>query len=219
MPRGCWDASAHSPRSSTTPAPRAPHLATRGKRPLSPGAPAALPATMAPQPGLHEAHDTEETPPPNRTRPSGERSQTCTPHVQERGRRDRRQAPFPGQSQRPEASSVPRAQALRAPRVDPKCGLVGQAGQGPGANPLGQQSPGGGGAVPRLRLQVQLAAAGKSPAGSGPARSRVLTRGWSRQQDLGAGRPGGPRPLGTRAPPSVNAKVTRLSFHECRRGL
>lgn len=93
------------------------------------------------------------------------------------GPRDRRQAPFSSQSQRPEASSIPRAQALRAPQVDPKCGLVGQAGQGPGANPLGQQSPGGGGAVPRLRLQVQLAAAGKSPAGSGPARSRVLTRG------------------------------------------
>lgn len=84
MPRGCWDATAHSPRSSTTPAPRAPHLATRGKRPLSPGAPAAPPANMAPQPGLHEAHDTEETPPPNRTRPSTPPTATPQP-VQEKG--------------------------------------------------------------------------------------------------------------------------------------
>lgn len=100
------------------------------------------PAKMAPRMGLHDGRRQRRRrprsgPAPDRspTARPGERSQTCTLHVRERRRRDRRRARSPAKARGPRSlpsqGSGARGPSGGPPRADPKCGLAGQAGQGP----------------------------------------------------------------------------------------
>lgn len=113
---------------------------------------------------------------------------------------------------KPEARSPKHLPLSQAPGPQPLHVAWWCPGQGPKANP--QVSNPLTWAVPASGPTIQLAAARKSPAGSRPVLSQVVTQARPGQQAVGTGGPGSQDTLRTWATTSVKARITQLSLKE-----